>query len=147
MSETRGGSFRPHVMIVNKGEDVVSKILAFCEKNVRKAAVSVVSATGAVSSVLIRNTNQTLRREGWFEVVSLSGSSYNFVADDSDNSLCKKGMFTILLSEPDGRIFGGILEGSMIAATPIQVQVNLIYVYINNHFIHTFLYKYQSIYV
>ncbi|CAL0324184.1 unnamed protein product [Lupinus luteus] len=123
LGETSGGSFKPHVMTVNKGEDVVSKIIAFSQKKVPKAAVSVISATGAVSSVLIRNTNHsthTLRREGCFEVVSLSGS-YTFVPDGV--SLSKMGMFTVLLSEPDGHLFGGIIEGSMIAATPIQLIV------------------------
>ncbi|OIW15800.1 hypothetical protein TanjilG_04335 [Lupinus angustifolius] len=122
LAETSGGSFKPHVITVNKGEDVVKKILAFSEKNVPKAAVSVISATGSVSSVLFRNTNHSSiqKLEGCFEIVSLSGS-YIFGADG--DSLCKKGMFTILLSEPDGRIFGGILESSMIAATPIQLIV------------------------
>ncbi|XP_019447380.1 PREDICTED: AT-hook motif nuclear-localized protein 9-like [Lupinus angustifolius] len=58
--------------------------------------------------------------QGWFEILSLSGS-YTFVADGDAH--CKKGMLNILLAGPDGSVSGGILEGSLIAAGPIQLVV------------------------
>lgn len=121
VAEAAGGSFTPYVITVNTGEDVVSRILAFFQKG--PWAVCILSATGAVSSVLIRksgSSTDTLRREGCFEVVSLSGS-YTFVADGDAHH--KKGTLSVSLAEPDGRVFGGVLEGSLIAAGPIQLIV------------------------
>ncbi|CAL0332321.1 unnamed protein product [Lupinus luteus] len=123
LAETAGTSFKPYVMTVNTGEDVVSKILAFSQNDVSMAAVSILSATGVVSSALIRNSQastHTYRREGWFEILSLSGS-YIFVADGDAH--CKKGLLSILLAGPDGSVYGGILQGSLIAAGPIQVRI------------------------
>ncbi|XP_052115631.1 AT-hook motif nuclear-localized protein 11-like isoform X2 [Arachis duranensis] len=59
--ETAGGSFTPHVMIVGTGEDVVSRILSFFQKGPR--AVCILSATGSVSSVVIRQPGGLLRYE------------------------------------------------------------------------------------
>lgn len=57
--------------------------------------------------------------QGCFEVLSLSGS-YTFVADGDAHR--KKGTLSVSLAEPNGRVFGGVLEGSLIAAGPIQVR-------------------------
>ncbi|EXB81622.1 hypothetical protein L484_014106 [Morus notabilis] len=50
--DTAGGSLTPHVIIAQTGEDVVGKIISFSEKGPR--AVCVISATGVVSNVTIR---------------------------------------------------------------------------------------------
>ncbi|XP_061352363.1 AT-hook motif nuclear-localized protein 22-like isoform X2 [Gastrolobium bilobum] len=52
VAETAGGSFTPHVLVVDPGDDVVSMILSFFQKG--PLAVCILSATGAVSSVSIR---------------------------------------------------------------------------------------------
>ncbi|KAF3455117.1 hypothetical protein FNV43_RR05565 [Rhamnella rubrinervis] len=51
-ADTAGGNFTPHVVNVQSGEDVYSKIISFSQKGPR--AVCILSATGVVSSVVIR---------------------------------------------------------------------------------------------
>ncbi|KAK7261261.1 hypothetical protein RIF29_27569 [Crotalaria pallida] len=107
------------VVVCVYGLDVVGRILAF-SRNVVRATVCILSVTGVVSSVLIRKSDssndETLRREGCYAILSLSGS-YTYVDGDI------KGMSNILLAEPDGKVFGGAVEGSLIAAAPIQLIV------------------------
>lgn len=112
VADTAGGGFTPHVVTVNTGEDVVSTILSFSQKGPR--AVCVLSATGVVSSVFIRQSGAVRRFEGLFEIISLTGS-YTVAARR------RSGMFCVSLAKPDGRIFGGGVEGSLIAAGPIQI--------------------------
>ncbi|KAJ6410058.1 hypothetical protein OIU84_009539 [Salix udensis] len=56
-AETAGGSFTPHVVPVHTGEDIVTKILAFSQKGAR--AVCILSATGVVSSVIMRQPSSS----------------------------------------------------------------------------------------
>ncbi|PON75286.1 PPC domain containing protein, partial [Trema orientale] len=109
---TAGGSFTPHVMTVETGEDVVSRILS-SQKGPR--AVCILSATGVVSSVTIRHTSG-----GLFEILSLSGS---FVFGALSGSHRKNGTLSVLLAKPDGGVFGGGVVGSLLAAGPIQLIV------------------------
>ncbi|KAJ6386223.1 hypothetical protein OIU77_029234 [Salix suchowensis] len=118
-AETAGGSFTPHVVPVHTGEDIVTKILAFSQKGAR--AVCILSATGVVSSVIMRQPSSSggiLRYDGPFEILSLSGS---FTFSETGGSNRKNGMLSISLAKPDGRVFGGGVAGSLIAAGPIQV--------------------------
>ncbi|RYR70505.1 hypothetical protein Ahy_A03g016994 isoform B [Arachis hypogaea] len=117
VAETAGGSFTPHVMIVGTGEDVVSRILSFFQKGPR--AVCILSATGSVSSVVIRQPGGLLRYEGRFEILSLSGSCTYI--NGTGNAYRKDGMLSVSLAKPDGRVFGGGIENSLIAAAPIQI--------------------------
>ncbi|KAL2328514.1 hypothetical protein Fmac_021941 [Flemingia macrophylla] len=121
IAETAGGSFIPHVLTVNHGEDMVSKIISFFDKGPR--AVCILSATGAVSSVSIRKPTDSghdvWRYEGYFEILSLSGSS--IYACTSNGPVRKTGTLSISLAKPDGSIFGGVVESTLIAACPIQL--------------------------
>ncbi|XP_057955639.1 AT-hook motif nuclear-localized protein 9-like [Malania oleifera] len=120
-SNTAGGSFTPYVETVHAGEDVVGKILSFSQKSSR--AMCVLSATGTVSSVIIRqpgSSSGTLRYEGRFEILSLSGS---YAFGESAGARRKIGMLSVSLAKPDGRVFGGAVAGSLIAAGPIQLVV------------------------
>ncbi|KAK7262213.1 hypothetical protein RJT34_29776 [Clitoria ternatea] len=122
VAETAGGSFTPHVLIVNTGEDVVSRIVSFFHKGPR--SVCILSATGTVSSVVIRQPTASggvLRYEGRFEILSLSGScTYTGGVGGAHR---KNGMLSVSLAKPDGRVFGGGIESSLIAAGPIQVRI------------------------
>ncbi|KAJ6365473.1 hypothetical protein OIU76_030281 [Salix suchowensis] len=94
-AETAGGSFTPHVAPVYTGEDIVSRILEISQKGAR--AVCILSATGVVSSVIMRQPGPSggiLRYDGRFEILSLSGSF----------TFCETG-------------------GSLIAAGPIQLVI------------------------
>uniref|UniRef100_A0A6N2LFH5 AT-hook motif nuclear-localized protein n=1 Tax=Salix viminalis TaxID=40686 RepID=A0A6N2LFH5_SALVM len=116
--ETAGGSFTPHVVPVHTGEDIVTKILAFSQKGAR--AVCILSATGVVSSVIMRQPSSSggiMRYDGPFEILSLSGS---FTFSETGGSNRKNGMLSVSLAKPDGRVFGGGVAGSLIAAGPIQ---------------------------
>ncbi|KAL9370533.1 hypothetical protein Peur_035673 [Populus x canadensis] len=117
-AETAGGSFTPHVVPVHTGEDIVTKLLAFSQKGAR--AVCILSATGVVSSVIMRQPGSSggiLRYDGPFEILSLSGS---FTFSETGGSNRKNGMLSISLAKPNGRVFGGGVAGSLIAAGPIQ---------------------------
>lgn len=52
-----------------------------------------------------------------FEILRLSGS---FIRQTAHTQI-KKGHLTISLAEPNGRVFGGVVANSLIAAGPIQV--------------------------
>ncbi|CAK7329281.1 unnamed protein product [Dovyalis caffra] len=120
-AETAGGSFTPHVVPVHTGEDIVTMILALSQKGAR--AVCVLSATGVVSSVIMRQPGSSggiLRYDGRFEILSLSGS---FTFGDTGGSNRKNGMLSVSLAKPDGRVFGGGVAGCLIAAGPIQLII------------------------
>ncbi|XP_024464919.1 AT-hook motif nuclear-localized protein 1 [Populus trichocarpa] len=120
-AETAGGSFTPHVVPVHTGEDIVTKLLVFSQKGAR--AVCILSATGVVSSVIMRQPGSSggiLRYDGPFEILSLSGS---FTFSKTGGSNRKNGMLSISLAKPNGRVFGGGVAGSLIAAGPIQLII------------------------
>ncbi|KAJ7001672.1 AT-hook motif nuclear-localized protein 1-like [Populus alba x Populus x berolinensis] len=120
-AETAGGSFTPHVVPVYTGEDIVSKILELSQKGAR--AVCILSATGVVSSVIMRQPGPSggiLRYDGRFEILSLSGS---FTLGETGGSNRKNSMLSVSLAKPDGRVFGGGVAGSLIAAGPIQLVI------------------------
>ncbi|KAJ6395555.1 hypothetical protein OIU77_020744 [Salix suchowensis] len=120
-AETAGGSFTPHVAPVYTGEDIVSRILEISQKGAR--AVCILSATGVVSSVIMRQPGPSggiLRYDGRFEILSLSGS---FTFCETGGSNHKNGILSVSLAKPDGRVFGGGVAGSLIAAGPIQLVI------------------------
>ncbi|XP_027348241.1 AT-hook motif nuclear-localized protein 7-like [Abrus precatorius] len=120
IAETAGGSFTPHVLTVSTGEDVVSKIISFFQRGPRAACI--LSATGVVSSVIIRQSCVSggfLRYEGLFEILSLSGSFTH--TSGASGAHRTNGTLSVLLAKPDGRVFGGCIESSLIAAGPIQL--------------------------
>ncbi|OIW13566.1 hypothetical protein TanjilG_29307 [Lupinus angustifolius] len=122
VAETAGGCFKPHVVTVNVGEDVVSRILSFLHKS--NEVVCILSAAGAVSSVFMRHqssSSQVLKYEGCFEIVSLCGSCT--FASGIDGARHKNAMLSVILGKGDGSVFGGCIESSMIAATPIQLSM------------------------
>ncbi|KAG6632191.1 AT-hook motif nuclear-localized protein 9-like isoform X2 [Carya illinoinensis] len=120
-ADTAGGNFTPHVVPIQTGEDIVSKISSLSQKGPR--AVCILSATGLVSSVIIRKPGSSggiSRYEGRFEILSLSGS-YTF--GEMGGVHRKNGMLSVSLAEPDGRVFGGGIAGALIAAGPTQLII------------------------
>ncbi|TYG54216.1 hypothetical protein ES288_D09G171600v1 [Gossypium darwinii] len=120
-ASTAGGDFTPHVVTVNPGEDVAGKILSFSQKGPR--GICVLSANGAVSTVCIRQPGSSggiLTYEGRFEILSLTGS---FTDSDRGGGKSKTGGLSVSLAGPDGRVIGGGLAGSLVAASPIQVVI------------------------
>ncbi|XP_076910431.1 AT-hook motif nuclear-localized protein 1-like [Bidens hawaiensis] len=118
---TSGGSFTPHMVTVNPGEDVSSKIISFSKYGPR--AICVLSALGIISHVTLRQANSsggTVTYEGRFEILSLSGS---FTPGEVGGISSREGGMSIALSSPDGRVVGGLLAGILTAAGPVQVVV------------------------
>ncbi|KAL7593828.1 AT-hook motif nuclear-localized protein 1 [Lactuca sativa] len=115
-----GGSFTPHMVTVNPGEDVTSKIISFTKDGPR--SICILSAVGVISHVTLRHADSsssggTVTYEGRFEILSLSGS---FTSGEIEGQESK---MSIALCSPDGRVVGGQLGGLLTAAGPVQVVV------------------------
>ncbi|PIN23789.1 hypothetical protein CDL12_03485 [Handroanthus impetiginosus] len=117
-----GSSFLPHVITVNAGEDISTKIMEFSRQGPR--AVCIISGSGTVSNVTIRHPSSSggiLTYEGLFEILSFSGS---FTPTETpDSKFRRPGSMTITLSGADGRVVGGLMAGLTVAATPVKVVV------------------------
>ncbi|KVH89181.1 AT-hook motif nuclear-localized protein 1-like [Cynara cardunculus var. scolymus] len=115
-----GGSFTPHMVTVNPGEDVTSKIISFTKDGPR--SICILSALGVISHVTLRHASSsggTVTYEGRFEILSLSGS----FTPEVEGVLSQESKMSIALSSPDGRVVGGQLGGLLTAAGPVQVVV------------------------
>ncbi|XP_009783446.1 AT-hook motif nuclear-localized protein 10 [Nicotiana tabacum] len=115
-----GVGFTPHVITVNVGEDIASKIMAFSQQGPR--TVCILSANGAICNVTLRQPAMgggTVSYEGRFEIISLSGS---FLRSESNDSSRASGL-SVSLAGSDGRVLGGGVAGMLMAATPVQVIV------------------------
>ncbi|KAE8679394.1 AT-hook motif nuclear-localized protein 1 [Hibiscus syriacus] len=120
-ANTAGGDFTAHVVKVNTGEDVAGKILSLSQKGPR--GICILSANGAVSNVTIRQPGSSggiLTFEGRFEILSLTGS---FTFSDNGGAKNRTGGLSVSLAGPDGRVIGGGLAGTLLAASPIQIVV------------------------
>ncbi|KAL8119187.1 AT-hook motif nuclear-localized protein 1-like isoform X1 [Apium graveolens] len=119
---TSGGSFTPHTITVNAGEDVTRKITALSQQGPR--AVCVISANGIVSNVTLRqlSSGETYTYEGMFDILSLSGS-FTPATISGVASSSRVGSMSITLAQPDGHVVGGLLAGLLIAASHVQVVV------------------------
>nr|XP_043622436.1 AT-hook motif nuclear-localized protein 1-like [Erigeron canadensis]XP_043622437.1 AT-hook motif nuclear-localized protein 1-like [Erigeron canadensis] len=116
-----GGSFTPHMVTINPGEDVTSKIISFTKDGPR--SICIISALGVISHVTLRQASSSggsVTYEGRFEILSLSGS---FTPGEVEGVLSKESKMSIALSSSDGRVVGGQLGGLLTAAGPVQVVV------------------------
>ncbi|KAK4744424.1 hypothetical protein SAY87_010736 [Trapa incisa] len=116
-----GIGFTPHIITVNAGEDVSSKIMSFSQNGPR--AVCILSANGAISNVTLRQpsiSGGTVTYEGRYEILSLTGS---FMLSESEGHRSRTGGLSILLSGTDGRVLGGGVAGLLTAASLVQVVV------------------------
>ncbi|KAK4349609.1 hypothetical protein RND71_032364 [Anisodus tanguticus] len=115
-----GFGFTPHLITVNIGEDIASKVMTFSQQGPR--AVCILSATGVVCNVTLRQPSMgggTVTYEGRFEIISLSGS---FLLSESNGSRSRTGGLSVSLAGPDGRVLGGGVAGMLMAATPVQLH-------------------------
>ncbi|KAF7828561.1 AT-hook motif nuclear-localized protein 13-like [Senna tora] len=115
-----GLGFTPHVIMVKTGEDIASKIMAFSEQGPR--AICILSANGAICNATLRQpamSGGTMHYEGRYEIISLSGS---FLVSDTGGCNLMGGLSTSLAAA-DGKVVGGGVAGTLIAASPVQVIV------------------------
>ncbi|KAG6633645.1 hypothetical protein CIPAW_12G062600 [Carya illinoinensis] len=116
-----GVGFTPHVIMVNTGEDISSKIMEFSQQGPR--TVCILSASGAICNVTLRQSalsSGTVTYEGRFEIISLSGS---FLPSENGGSRSRTGGLSVSLAGSDGRVLGGGVAGMLMAASPVQVIV------------------------
>ncbi|CAM8941120.1 unnamed protein product [Rhodiola kirilowii] len=116
-----GVNFTPHIITVSTGEDITKKVISFSQQGPR--AICILSATGAISSVTLRQPDSsggTLTYEGRFEILSLSGS---FMLSETNGTRSRTGGMSVSLASPDGRVIGGGVAGSLVAANPVLVVV------------------------
>ncbi|CAH8310803.1 unnamed protein product [Eruca vesicaria subsp. sativa] len=116
-----GVGFTPHVLTVNTGEDVSSKIMGFSQNGPR--TVCVLSANGSISNVTLRQfatSGGTVTYEGRFEILSLSGS---LLLVENNGHRSRTGGLSVSLSAPDGSVLGGSVAGLLIAASPVQIVI------------------------
>ncbi|KAG8390269.1 hypothetical protein BUALT_Bualt01G0066100 [Buddleja alternifolia] len=121
MAYSLSGSFTPHVITVNTGEDIMMKIISFSQQGSR--AICILAANGAISNVTLRQPDSsggTLTYEGRFEILSLTGS---FMPSDNGLTKSRSGGMSVSLAGPDGRVLGGGLAGMLVAAGPVQVVI------------------------
>ncbi|XP_042390176.1 AT-hook motif nuclear-localized protein 1-like isoform X1 [Zingiber officinale] len=120
-AHSAGGNFTPHVVTISAGEDVAARILSFSQKGPQ--SICILSANGAISNVTLRqpgSSGGTLTYEGRFEILSLSGS---FTLTENGGIRSRTGGISVSLAGPDGRVIGGGIAGTLLAASPIQVVV------------------------
>ncbi|EPS58236.1 hypothetical protein M569_16579, partial [Genlisea aurea] len=116
-----GVGFTPHVIMVNSGEDIISKIMAFSRQGPR--TVCILSATGAVCNVALHQTampTSVVTYEGRFEIISLSGS---VASSGSSGGQGQTGGLTVSLASSDGRVLGGGVGEILKAASSVQIIV------------------------
>lgn len=120
-SGSNGIGFTPHIINVETGEDVASKIMNMCQNGSR--AVCVLSANGAISTVTLRQpatSGGTATYEGRFDILSLSGL---FMLTEVSGQKSRRGGLSVALAGPDGSVLGGSVAGLLIAASPSQIIV------------------------
>ncbi|XP_057763441.1 AT-hook motif nuclear-localized protein 8-like [Arachis stenosperma] len=116
-----GIGFTPHVILVESGEDVAAKIMAFCQQGPR--TVVILSANGAICNVTLKQPTTlggTVTYEGRFEIISLSGS---LLHSENNSDRSRPGGLNVSLAGSDGRVLGGGVAGMLTAASPVQVIV------------------------
>ncbi|KAL5223743.1 hypothetical protein ABZP36_010382 [Zizania latifolia] len=110
---------KTHVIKVQTGEDVVSKLMSFSQNG---CAVWVDSANGDVSNVTLHQAasapSSTVKYEGCFKILRLAGS---YLLSESDDLSRRTGVLSVALAGLDGHILGGRVAGSLTAASPVQV--------------------------
>lgn len=72
--------------------------------------------------------------QGRFEIISLSGS---FLLPDNNGGQNRAGGLSVSLAGSDGRVLGGGVAGTLMAASPVQVSLyNCLFISKLNNCIH-----------
>lgn len=109
-------------MTIHGGEEIFAKLSAFIEPGAQ--SLSVFSATGSVSSVVMRQPGRLgglLTYEGCFEILARNGSFIIW-----EGRICARpevSLVSIMLARSDGQVFGGRVAGPLTSAGPTQIVV------------------------
>ncbi|CAH8381865.1 unnamed protein product [Eruca vesicaria subsp. sativa] len=118
MNTSAGFAFATHVISVEAGEDIVSKVLSFSQQ--RPRALCIMSGTGVASALTLRQTGSsapTLSFQAHFDILSLQGC---YLVNEEGGSKSRTGGISVSLSRHDGFLIGGTV-GTLIAASLVQV--------------------------
>ncbi|KAH0642195.1 hypothetical protein KY290_035236 [Solanum tuberosum] len=110
-----------HLISVHSGQDVVGKLITFLQQGPRPRALSIISATGVICSVKLRESvigGGTVTYEGQYDIISLSGS---LLLPDNNDSFGITGGLSVLLSRPDGSNICGIVAEMLKASSRLVV--------------------------
>ncbi|KAL3718241.1 hypothetical protein ACJRO7_003385 [Eucalyptus globulus] len=116
------GNYDVQIVTIHRAEEILAKLSAFIEPGTH--SLSVFSATGSVSSVVVRQPGPLgglLTYEGCFEILALNGSFTIW-----EGRICMRpevSLVNIMLARPDGQVFGGRVAGPLTAAGPTQIVV------------------------
>ncbi|PHT27365.1 hypothetical protein CQW23_33030 [Capsicum baccatum] len=111
-SSTIGISSENHIILVDIGEDIVSKIMTILDQG--PPAICIPFGAGSLCEATLWNsTIGTMTHEGQFGIISLMGSFMRL-----ENGIT--GGLNLSMTSPDGSFFGGVVEGKLRAATPVQ---------------------------
>ncbi|XP_061361447.1 AT-hook motif nuclear-localized protein 13 [Gastrolobium bilobum] len=116
-----GVGFTPHVILVDPGEDITEKIMAFSQQGPR--TVCILSANGAIRNVTLRQpalSGGTATFEGRFEIISLSGA---LQLSENNGERSRTSGLSVSVAGSDGRVLGGGVAGMLTAASSVQVIV------------------------
>lgn len=119
MNSSAGSAFAPNVLFIEAGEDVAAKILQFAL--LRPRALCIMSGSGTVSSVSLRqpaSSDNIFTYKGHFHILCLSGS---YLVSEEGRSDERTGGLNISLSSLEGHVLGGVIDGPLIADSPVQV--------------------------
>ncbi|XP_073272204.1 AT-hook motif nuclear-localized protein 11-like [Primulina huaijiensis] len=123
VSAAAGSNFTPYTMIIPTGENIAQRIWSVSQSQRASDSICVLSASGAVSIAEILQPGPlgaTVKYEGRFDIVSLCGSHIYTERGLGGRRVAR---LSIQLANPDGRIFGGVVGGWLIAAVPTQLVV------------------------
>ncbi|CAH8392539.1 unnamed protein product [Eruca vesicaria subsp. sativa] len=106
--------------LLNEAEDIAAKVVAFMSQEPRETCI--ISASGDISFALIQLTNPKglLKCEGRYIIVAMSGSVLN---TENNGTVTRDGSLRVSISGRNGRVFGGIVAGRLVALSPVQVVV------------------------
>lgn len=115
-----GLGFTPHVIIVETGEDIIEKLVAFSQQGPR--TVCILSASGAIRDVILRipQSAATHTYEGPYAIISLTGA---LEPSESYGGRTRPRNLRISMAGADGRVSGGEVAGTLTAAEPVQIIV------------------------
>ncbi|KAJ1297787.1 hypothetical protein BS78_01G404000 [Paspalum vaginatum] len=110
-------AMRSHVLEIASGADIVDAIAGFSRR--RQRGVSVLSGTGAVTNVTLRQPAgagaAAVALRGRFEILSMSGAFLPAPAPPGATGLA------VYLAGGQGQVVGGSVMGELVASGPVMV--------------------------
>lgn len=106
-------SLHSHIFEITSGSDIVECLTKFSHR--RHRGVSVMSGSGVVNNVTLRQPGGVIALQGSFELLSLSGAFLPAPSPPGATGL------TVYLASGQGQVVGGTVMGSLVASGPVMV--------------------------